>query len=177
MAGMKTSKSKTESGRPQGEINVYFKKAIHLPFDVKKCVLKILDAEKKKKSTINIIFASDGLVRMINTEYRLKNKTTDVIAFEFKGRDCDCPGGDIFISVEMAKKNAKAFGTAVNSEFARLISHGTLHVIGYDHLNPKDEKEMFKKTEEYMKIFEIKNSKLEIRNSKKRRNGVRRREL
>jgi len=106
---------------------------------------------------------------MINTEYRLKNRTTDVIAFEFSGRDCECPGGDIFISVEMAKKNAKDFGTTVNSEMARLITHGTLHVLGYDHLNPKDEKGMLKKTEEYMKFFLTRNSERGARSKGKKR--------
>jgi len=168
---MKTNKG-GESGsgnrvsKDKGGVEVFFKKKISLPFDVKKCVLKILEAEGKKNARINIIFASDGLVRMINTEYRLKNKTTDVIAFEFKGRDCDCPGGDIFISVEMAKKNAKEFGATVNSETARLVTHGTLHVLGYDHLNPKDEKSMFRKTQEYMKFFSTRRPAPGIRSKK-----------
>jgi probable rRNA maturation factor len=169
MAEMKILKSREKSGKTQGEVNVHFKKSVNLPFDVKKCVLKIMDCENRKNAVINIIFASDGLVKMINTEYRLKNKTTDVIAFEFKGRDCKCPGGDIFISVEMARKNAKEFGATVNAETARLITHGTLHVLGYDHLNPADEKVMLEKTEEYMKCFLVRNPDCGLRSKGKKR--------
>lgn len=165
---MKTSSKESK----KGEIQVYFKKKMNLPFDVKKCAAMILAAEGRTSSGINIIFAGDGLVKMINTEYRLKNKTTDVIAFEFKGGDCKRPGGDIFISVEMAKKNAKAFGATVNSETARLITHGVLHVLGYDHLEAKEEKVMLKKTEEYMKFFinakcKVRNAKLKLKRRKK----------
>ena len=170
MSRQETKRQETER-QVKGGVEVYFKKKISLPYDVKKCVLKILEAEGKKNARINIIFASDGLVRMINTEYRLKNKTTDVIAFEFSGKDCGSPGGDIFISVEMAKKNAKEFGTTVNSETARLVTHGTLHVLGHDHLNPLDEKAMFKKTEEYMNFFlklKADSSKLTTKTRKKR---------
>ncbi len=136
--------------RKGGTVNVYFKRKISLPYDVKSGVERILAAEGRQKCWVNVIFASDGLVKMINTEYRLKNRETDVIAFEVKGAN---PGGDVFISAETAKLNAKKYGVSVPEETARLIAHGVLHVIGYDHLEAREEREMAKKAGEYMKFF------------------------
>jgi probable rRNA maturation factor len=149
-----------------GTVSVYFKRKMTLPYDVKSGVMKILDAEGRRDCWVNVIFASGGLVKMINTEYRMKNRDTDVIAFEFKGERYRHPGGDVFISVDTAKENAKKYGVTPAQEAAGLIVHGTLHVIGYDHLNKKDEREMKAKTEKYMKYFvnaELGSGKPELR--------------
>jgi probable rRNA maturation factor len=140
-------------GKHRDGVNVYFKRKLSLPYDVKRGVERILAAEGRQKCWVNVIFASDGLVKMINTEYRLKNRETDVIAFEVKGGDGGNPGGDVFVSVETARLNAKKYGVTAAEETARLITHGTLHVIGYDHLVAAEERRMAKKTAEYMKFF------------------------
>jgi rRNA maturation RNase YbeY len=143
---------RTDDGRAGG-INVIFKKNIRLLFDIKKGIKNILVSEKEPESWVNIIFTGDGMIKMINLEYRMKNRETDVIAFEFKGEKRACPGGDVFISLDTAKKNAKKYGVTVNEELARLVTHGTLHVLGYDHMKVKDEREMEAKTVKYMKYF------------------------
>jgi len=143
---------RTDDGRA-GEINVIFKKNVRLPFDIKKGIKNILVSEKETESWVNVIFTGDGMIKMINLEYRMKNRETDVIAFESKGEKCACPGGDVFISIDTAKKNAKKYGVTVNEELARLVTHGTLHVLGYDHMNVKDAREMNRKTGRYIRYF------------------------
>lgn len=158
-----------------GEINVFFEKKARPPFDVKSGITDILMSEKKPQSMLNVIFTGDAAIKKINLEYRMTNRETDVIAFEFRGERRG-PYGDVYISLDTAKKNAEKFGVTLKEELARLVTHGTLHVIGYDHLNDKDEKEMSRKTEKYMKYFCSPESG--IRNpesrTKKRKFGIKR---
>lgn len=134
----------------QNRVDVCYKKKIRLPYDVRECAMKILAAEGAGKSAINMVFTDDKFIKMMNTEYRNKNKATDVITFENGGNS-----GDIYISVDTAAKNADEFGVTLPQETARLITHGVLHALGYDHLAAAEERIMMRKTEKYMKFFKV----------------------
>ena len=101
-----------------------------------------------KKTEICITFLDDNKMRDLNKTYRSINKTTDVLSFpqddEFLG--------DLVISYPTAKKNSKRYKTTIKKEFKRLIIHGILHLLGYNHKKKKDrdimrekEKEIFSK--------------------------------
>ncbi len=98
------------------------------------------------KKTFNIIFVDKNEIQRINKEYRKIDKVTDVISFAL----IDDPEvvqtnelGDIFICVERAKEQAKEYGHSEGREFAFLAVHGYLHLCGYDHQSPEEEKVMF----------------------------------
>lgn len=133
-------------------VNVVFKKRVNPGFDVKKCVKSILKAEKKKKSDINIIFTCNSCLKELNTKYRHKNKPTDVLSFPILCDEKGFYGGDIFISLEMARENAASYKATLKEELARLVIHGVLHVLGYDHIKKSDEKKMKPKEEKYLKV-------------------------
>jgi len=96
---------------------------------VRKLVKKILAAEKAK-GRIDVSFVDDDEIRRLNKQFRRKNKPTDVLSFNY---DAGKIIGDVIISRETTEKNAKKFGVTLKEEVKRLVIHGTLHVLGYDH--------------------------------------------
>ena len=100
------------------------------------------------KKEFNLIFVNQDEIKRINKEYRKLDKVTDVISFA----NCDDPTwdkknkelGDIFICIERAEEQAKEYGHSTRREFAFLAVHGYLHLCGFDHMKPEEEKVMFK---------------------------------
>lgn len=102
-------------------------------------------AGRKGAFEVGVVFVSDAEMTKLNTMYRGKHKTTDVLSF---GNDGAWPGpeellGDIIVSVAQAGRQAKTAKKPVRAEVAMLLVHGTLHLLGYDHETLKDEKVMF----------------------------------
>jgi probable rRNA maturation factor len=90
---------------------------------------KILKKEKAK-GKINLVLINDRQIRKLNKRYRKKDKPTDVLSFEM-GEDGII--GDIAISTETTQRNAKRYGVTYKRELKRLVVHGVLHLLGYDH--------------------------------------------
>lgn len=134
------------------KINIFYKKKIKIRYNIKKIISDILKSERKKCNYINIIFVNDKEIKKINADFRLKNSETDVISFSSKEKKYSC--GDIFISVDTAKNNAKKYKVDLKDEILRLVIHGILHVLGYDHTDVFGKKEvMNKKQEKYLKFL------------------------
>lgn len=115
-------------------------------------VLKSL-IEKKlhgRNGSIELVLVSDKVIHEMNLEYRKKNSPTDVISFaylevtEFEKGKGDVIVGDIFISVDTAKRQAKEKGHDLKHEMEILFIHGLLHCLGFDHKTDKQEAEMEK---------------------------------
>jgi probable rRNA maturation factor len=100
-------------------------------------VESVLRAERVPKALISVAFVSNRQISALNRKHLGHNGPTDVISFGFApaGRD-GVVVGDIYIAPDVAKKNAATSGAAVREEMVRLLVHGTLHVLGYDH--PRD---------------------------------------
>ena len=95
-------------------------------------IKNIFRSRKKKLYNINIIFASDVFVSDLKKEFFSKNQWTDVIAFPLHGENDDIIEGDIYISMPTTKENAEKYNQPYEKEVARLIIHGSLHLLGYD---------------------------------------------
>lgn len=78
---------------------------------------------------VTLVLAGDRLLRRLNARYRGKDKPTDVLSFEGGGVGL----GDIVVSVETAKRNARSQGRTLAEELDTLALHGFLHILGYDH--------------------------------------------
>ncbi len=105
------------------------------------------------KKTFNIIFVDENEIRRINKEFRKIDKVTDVISFALiDDKDLVQTNelGDIFICVEKAIAQSEEYGHSKEREFAFLAVHGYLHLCGYDHQTPEEEKEMFSLQEEIL---------------------------
>ena len=105
------------------------------------------------KKTFNIIFVDENEIRRINKKFRKIDKVTDVISFALiDDKDLVQTNelGDIFICVEKAIAQSEEYGHSKEREFAFLAVHGYLHLCGYDHQTPEEEKEMFSLQEEIL---------------------------
>jgi len=86
--------------------------------------------ESELGGELTIVFADDAESKALNSRYRKKEKPTDVLSFP-----SDMPGylGDILISVPVAIKQSREYGVTLTDELTRLIVHGVLHLLGYEH--------------------------------------------
>ena len=116
---------------------------------------QLLTFAKKKENIHNdaelsVTFVDKEEIQNINKVYRDKDKVTDVISFaleedepEIEGLDIPRVLGDIIICADVAKEQAAEYGHSFERELGFLSLHGFLHLLGYDHMNEADEKEMF----------------------------------
>ena len=98
-----------------------------------KAIDKIDEAENK---SVTVAFVSDRKMRGLNSEFRGKDKTTDVLSFPFEADEFDSEKdflGDIVISLEQAAAQAAENNLDLETEIKQLILHGILHLCGYDH--------------------------------------------
>lgn len=115
---------------------------------VKKIVSAALRGAKAKGSAeVGVVFVGDREMERLNAVYRHKRTTTDVLSF---GNDSPWPAagggrllGDVVISVAQAERQAESVGKPLRRELALLLVHGVLHLLGYDHGRPADERVMF----------------------------------
>ena len=117
--------------------------------------------EKLDNCIFNIIFIDNERIKEINKEYRNIDKVTDVISFALEDKnDIKYDGfrvlGDIYISLDKAKEQAVLYEHSYIRELCFLITHGILHLLGYDHMEEEDEKIMFDKQERLLEEYEIK---------------------
>jgi len=109
-----------------------------------------LGAERVREAMLSITFVSNAAIARMNARHLGHRGATDVISFGF--RDGGTPPtvvGDIYIAPAVARANAAENGVPVREELARLVVHGTLHVLGYEHPEggARIESEMWKRQE------------------------------
>ncbi|MGK7377804.1 rRNA maturation RNase YbeY [Planococcus sp. 1R117A] len=122
-------------------------------------------AENIGAAEVSVTFVTNEMIQGINKEYRGKDAPTDVISFameEMGEGEVEIVGaleprmlGDIIISLDRTKEQAADYGHSFERELGFLAVHGFLHLLGYDHMNQEDEKEMFAKQEEILSSFGI----------------------
>ncbi len=113
-----------------------------------------------KDSIMSIIIVDNDYIHKINKEYRGIDRETDVISFALEeGETIDEPYktlGDIYISIDRVYEQAKEYGHSVKRELFFLVTHGFLHLLGYDHMNKEDEEKMFSLQEEILDSYGVK---------------------
>ncbi|GAB6071711.1 rRNA maturation RNase YbeY [Venenivibrio stagnispumantis] len=122
---------------------------------IKEAVFLILQNLNLDNVEISISLVDDETMRNLNREWRGKDKTTDVLSFPMEdefGISKYRLLGDVIISLPYAEKQAKEIGYTIEEEIIRLLTHGILHLLGYDHeTSEEDAKIMFDLQD---KIFE-----------------------
>ena len=107
---------------------------------------------------VSVTIVDNEEIRKINNKFRNIDRATDVLSFpliDFDNESLPDDGskiylGDIIISIERAKEQAKEYGHSIDREIGFLTAHSMLHLLGYDHMVPEEEKEMFAKQEEIL---------------------------
>ena len=126
---------------------------------LKKLAQKILK-DFDEKGDLNIILVSDSFMRRLNQRFTSRKGTTDVLSFSFK-EDKNTKAkrsllGEVYISVNRARKQAHYYQATFDQELKRLVAHGILHLLGHEHKTKKDLEKMRKKEEGYIGSHSIK---------------------
>lgn len=96
-----------------------------------------------KDSYLSIAIVDNAEIRKLNKNYRNIDKPTDVLSFPFnESLPKNYILGEIIISMEEALKRSKVSGITEKEELLKLLIHGLLHLVNYDHKTPEDEEEM-----------------------------------
>ncbi len=141
------------------EISITNLSGIHINRDfVKKVSFLVLDGIDK--DDVSIVFSDSEFIKEINKKYRNKDKVTDVLSFPesvkgFKGISSSL--GEIIICPLQLKQQAKEQGVSFKEELARILIHGLLHLLGYDHEISKKEEIKMKEREEYFLSLVLRN--------------------
>jgi probable rRNA maturation factor len=121
--------------------------------EIEDIVNRVLRSERTT-SSVDIIFVDDGFMRKINRKFTRRRKTTDVLSFgmnEGENMGMVYPSlGDIYISLDQAKRQAAEYRISLKEETSRLVIHGLLHLLGYDHKDKKQAEKMKEKEEAYL---------------------------
>ena len=119
---------------------------------LKKTLIKTMEYLNIENRHIDITFINDSQMKMLNHKYAKKNISTDVLSFSVEGYDEELLG-NIFISLNYAKKNTFNNSNSLIKEVKILCIHGILHLLGYDQSNKKSEKVMFDLQEKLYEKF------------------------
>jgi len=117
---------------------------------LKGLVKKVLEGENKEEAGLSIALVGQGRIRELNKKYRGKNRATDVLAFPGDGL------GEIVICLREVKKNAKRYRSNSEKELARVLIHGILHLLGYDHEKSEQAAEKMREKEGYYFVRSLK---------------------
>lgn len=121
-----------------------------LPATVERAAVKVGELYGLDSAEVSVTLTDNVYIHELNKKYRGIDRPTDVLSFALNEGDepevFDGPEvnmlGDIIISVERAEEQASEYGHSVEREIAFLTVHGMLHLLGYDHMEEEDRKEM-----------------------------------
>ena len=109
-----------------------------------------------KHREVGVRFLSLEEMRSYNRQYRKKDRPTDVLSFEPSAEHARVSPeylGDLLLCEPYASHEAARRGLSTQEELARLVIHGVLHLVGYDHATSEDEAHMFAKQEACVERF------------------------
>ena len=118
---------------------------------LKQWITTIVEKNKKEVGEISYIFCSDEQLLEINKEFLNHDYYTDIITFDYS--EADVISGDLFISIERIKDNAKTLKTSYQEELHRVIIHGVLHLLGYKDKTEVESENMRKLEDECLLIL------------------------
>ena len=153
------------------QIIEYCSKKINEKVNIEKYIYTIVEAVAKEENldfeeiSVSISSASKEDIRKINKEYRDIDKITDVLSFPIFTKDelqdiiskeedkkiKHIELGDIILCLDVVEEQSIEYGTGFLREILYMITHGMCHLVGYDHIDPEDKKEMRAKEEKILK--------------------------
>jgi probable rRNA maturation factor len=118
---------------------------------VKEVIKDLFKKEKTRLANLTYIFCSDEYLLDINRQYLNHNYYTDIITFDLS--EDHQVTGEIYISIDRVKDNAREFKTTFQKELLRVIFHGALHLCGYKDKSNKEQILMRKAEDKYLHFF------------------------
>ena len=124
---------------------------------VKRWLSGVVSSGGKKLGDISVILCSDDYLLDVNNQYLNHNYYTDIITFDYTEKDI--VGGDLFISYDRVKENAKQEGVLIQHELRRVMVHGVLHLLGLNDKTKMEAKTMRAAEDVALKMFHVEHSK------------------
>ena len=128
--------------------------------DIEKYIIDVLtkEYESDREVYVSVLLTGNEEIQRVNREFRDKDMPTDVISFAYHDNDEADNGlydslGDIIISLERVEEQRKDYGHSFKREFYYVLTHGLLHLMGYDHMEEEEKKIMRAKEEEILKEY------------------------
>ena len=118
---------------------------------ISKWILKVVDKEGAKLTSLNIVFCSDEYLLNINRQYLNHDFYTDIITFDYSEKKK--LSGELYISIDRIRDNARSLGVTFQQELNRVIIHGVLHLLGFKDKTPAQSKAIRKKEDECLKML------------------------
>ncbi len=122
---------------------------------IKKTVKKFLSVHRKNKFNVSIAFIGDTAMCALNKTYRKKDKTTDVLSFPSATFETDSSMdnflGEIIINYAQIKRQAKKYQNSLKQELIYILTHGLLHLVGYEDETEQGRKKMERLGDEFVK--------------------------
>lgn len=123
----------------------------------------MLRALSLEKAELSVLLCDDATIHTLNRDYRGKDRPTDVLAFAMRegehtpATDLAQPEilGDVVISVPTARRQAIARSVPIIAEVTMLLAHGLLHLLGYDHATPEEDRRMRARTDELVAASQV----------------------
>lgn len=125
---------------------------------ISQCLEIAAKMENLPPAEVSVLLVDDEQIKSLNQEYRQVNRPTDVLSFP-QWEEGEWPQtvdtepvllGDVVLSVPRAREQAEQFGHSLEREWGFLVVHGFLHLLGYDHETPEEERKMFQRQEEIL---------------------------
>ncbi len=119
---------------------------------------ELLDSEGRSDVIVSLTFVDGEKMIWLNERYSGRKGTTDVLAFsqqdgEFKAPDSRLLG-DVIVDVSRVRRQAQDMGVDRDEELLRVVAHGFLHLLGYDHRDPAGDRRMRDAEEKYVRSFQ-----------------------
>jgi rRNA maturation RNase YbeY len=121
---------------------------------LKNYIKSVFKKEAKSLNSLSIIFCSDKYLLNINKEFLHHNYYTDIITFDLSSSN-KLIDGELYISIERVKENAKTFKSTIKTELHRVIFHGVLHLCGYQDKSQSQKIIMRQKEDQSLKKYFI----------------------
>lgn len=118
--------------------------------EVERAVIAVAAAEGIESGEISVTFVEASRIAALNRAHLGRSSPTDVLAFNLETPEA--PLGDVYVCPDVARRSAAALGLPLRQELLRLVIHGVLHVVGYDHPEDADreESDMFRRQEKIL---------------------------
>ena len=135
-------------------IRFHFEKRISLRDrgEIKATLITLFKKERKKLAELQYIFVSDNRLLEINRQFLQHDFYTDIISFPLSEPRQPIIG-EIYISVDRVRENAREFGSTIKMELLRVIFHGALHLCGFGDKTTTEERKMRQLEEKYLQLY------------------------
>jgi rRNA maturation RNase YbeY len=114
---------------------------------IRQWLIQTAENEEYTIGVLNYVLTNDNILVQLNAEYLRHSTLTDIITFDLSEKEGELTG-DVFISVDRARENAREFKVPLGNELNRLMVHGVLHLMGYKD-KTREEKQVMRAKEEF----------------------------